>query len=270
MFFLKDIRKWRDVVKLPSLDDFDWEGEAKKSTDTLDGELKKNGLDRTMVATELVHMQMSGYFMTLTYLMGMTEALCALLEEPEEVKELFSYLSDFNVTIAKNTLKYFKPDVLYVSDDTATASNPFMSRKVWQDLIMPFHARVAKLARDEGIPVMMHCCGRCEDFIEDWVEFGVSAWNPAQVMNDLAGIKKKYGNKLTLIGCWDSSGPASWAGSGEELVRQAVRDCIDRYAAGGGFMFMGDIIGPADDQDFENRRRWMTTEYEAYRDHPYK
>jgi hypothetical protein len=79
---------------------------------------------------------------------------------------------------------------------------------------------------------MMHCCGRCEDFIEDWMSFGVSSWNPAQVMNDLAGIKKKYGNKMALIGCWDSSGPASWSGSSEDLVRQAVRDCIDRYAPG--------------------------------------
>jgi hypothetical protein len=270
IFILKDITRWRDVIKLPSLDGFDWEGQAKKALDTLDANLKSRGLDRSMVATQFNNMQMNGYFMTLTYLMGMTEALCALIEEPEAVEELFTCLNDFNLTVARNSIKYFKPDVFMVGDDTATAANPFMSRKTWQELIMPPHARMAKLAQDAGIPVMMHCCGRCEDFIEDWADFGVTSWNPAQVNNDLDGIKNKYGNKMVLIGCWDSSGPASWVGASEELVRQEVRNCIDRYASGGGFMFWGDIVGSPKEAEFNNRRRWITEEYEACREHPYK
>jgi hypothetical protein len=117
---------------------------------------------------------------------------------------------------------------------------------------------------------MMHNCGRCEDFIDDWMDYGVGSWNPAQVTNDLDAIKKKYGNKMVLIGCWDSQGPAGWPGASEALVRQTVRDTIDRHAAGGGFMFWGSIYGAKDDPEPENRKRWMTEEYEAYRAHPYK
>jgi hypothetical protein len=265
---LKDIRKWRDVIKLPSLDGFDWEADAKKSLAALDADLKSKGLDRSMVATAFMAGAGTGYFLNLANMMGMTEALCAFLEEPEAVHELFSYIADFADTIAKNAVKHLKPDVVMIGDDIATAENTFMSRKVWQDLIMPYHARQARIAREAGIPVMNHCCGHCEDFIEDWVNFGVSSWNPAQVMNDLTGIRKKYG--MTLIGCWDSSGPPSQPGAPEELVRQAVRDCIDRYAPGGGFMFVADIYGPPDDQNFLNHKRWITEEYEAYRATPYK
>jgi hypothetical protein len=89
-------------------------------------------------------------------------------------------------------------------------------------------------------------------------------------MNDLDGIKKKYGNKMALTGCWDSSGPAGYAGASEELVRQAVRDTIDRYASGGGFIFLGSTYGPDGDEDLVNRRKWMTSEYESYREHPCK
>jgi hypothetical protein len=270
IFILKDITKWRDVVKLPSLEGFDWEGQAKKALDALDADLKSKGLDRNMVATQLVDFPTSGYFLTLTSLMGMTEALCALLEEPEAVEELFTYINDFNLAIARNSIRYFKPDLLLVGDDTATATNPFMSRKTWQELIMPPHARMSRLALEAGVPVMMHCCGRCEDFIEDWADFGVTSWQPAQVMNDLDGIRKKYGNKMVFVGCWDSSGPASWIGASEEMVRQEVRNCIDRYAPGGGFMFWGDIAGSPKEEEFNNRRRWITEEYEAYREHPYK
>jgi hypothetical protein len=270
VYILKDIRKWREVIKLPSLEGYDWEGQAKKALDALDAGLKEKGLDRNMVATTFNTVPSFGYFMNLTNFLGMTEGLCALLEEPEAVHELFAYLADYADTIIKNGLKYFKPDVFSMGDDTATAINPFISRKTWQELIMPYHARHARLARDAGVPVMMHCCGRCEDFIEDWVSFGVSAWNPAQVMNNLTGIKKKHGNKFVLIGCWDSSGPASWPGASEELVRQAVRDCIDRYAPGGGFMFWADLVGSSSEPDYDDRKRWITEEYEAYREHPYK
>jgi hypothetical protein len=270
VILLKDITKWRDVIKLPSLEGFDWEGDAKKSLDALDANLKSKGLDRSMVATTYSANVGMGYFLNLANMMSMTEALCAFLEEPEAVHELFSYLADYADTIEKNAIKYLKPDVIQVGDDIATARNPFISRTTWQELIMPYHARQAKIAREADIPVMMHCCGRCEDFIEDWVDFGVSSWNPAQVVNDLDGIKKKYGNSMVLMGCWDSSGPASWVGASEELVRQAVRDCIDRYAPGGGFMFVADIVGSPKEAEFNNRKRWITEEYEAYREHPYK
>ena len=145
-----------------------------------------------------------------------------------------------------------------------------MSKQVWRDLIMPYHVRLGKQAQEKGLPVMMHNCGRCEDFIDDWMSYGVGSWNPAQVVNDLDGIKKKYGNKLVLIGCWDSQGPAGWPDATEEMVRQAVRECIDRFASGGGFMFWGSRYGAKDDKNFENQKRWMTEEYEAYREHPYK
>jgi hypothetical protein len=267
---LKDIRKWRDVIKLPSIEGYDWEGEAKKALDIVDADLKSKGVDRSMVATIFSAGVEMGFFLNLANFMGMTDALCAFLEEPEAVHELYAYLADFSDILLKNAIKHLKPDVILLGGDTATARNPFMSRKTWQEMIMPYDARQGILARDAGIPVMNHCCGRCEDFIEDWVSFGVGSWNPAQVMNDLDGIKKKYGNNLVLIGGWDTSGPVSQGGADEEMVRQAVRDCIDRYASGGGFMFYADILGSPSEPDYNNRLRWITEEYEAYRDKPYK
>jgi hypothetical protein len=267
-FILDDIRKWRDVIKLPSLAGFDWEGEAKKALNALDETLKKQGLNRDMVAINLgTHV---GYFQLVNNFMGFTEGLMALIEEPEAVMELYGYLADFYDEITKNALKYFKPDTLGITDDTATATNPFISKKIFQDVVKPYHARLGKLGMDAGVHIMMHNCGRCEDFIDDWMDYGVRSWNPAQVVNDLDGIKKRYGNNMVLVGCWDSSGPAGWVGAKEETVRQHVRDGIDRFATGGGFMFLGSTYGPVGDQEVENRRRWMTEEYEAYREHPYK
>jgi hypothetical protein len=260
-FMLDDIRKWRDVIKVPDISGFNWETLCKE-------DLENSKIDRNQSA--LIMGTHVGYFQHLMNFMGFTEGLCAMSEEPEAVKELYEYLSDFYVEVATKAIDQYKPDLMGITDDTAAAINPFISVKMFQELVKPYHARLGKIAMDRGIPVVMHNCGRCEDFIPDWIEYGVKAWNPAQLTNDLDGIKKKYGNSMVLIGCWDSSGPAGWNTATEELVRSKVRETIDRFAPGGGFMFYGSTYGPKGDESLANRRKWMTSEYEAYRETPYK
>ena len=252
-YILDDITKWRDVIKTPSLEGINWEMVARKSVEKI---------DRHESCVELG--MPGGFFQRLMGFMGFTEGLIALQEEPDEVMELYDYLCDFYERIVKNLIGYIKPDILGVTDDTATARSPFISREMYQQLIKPFHARLAKIGTDLDLPINMHNCGRCEDVIDDWRDFGVKLWNPAQVMNDLAGIKKKYGNSLILTGCWDTSGPAGWVGADEELVRQEVRDCIDKYAPGGGFCFWASFYGAKDDPQARNHALWITDEYNKY------
>ena len=252
-FILDDITKWRDVIKAPDISDIDWETMAKKDL---------SRIDRTQTAVS-AHIHV-GYFQSLCNFMGFNEGLMAMIEEPEEVYALFDYMSSFWVQICSKVRDYYKPDIWSVTDDTATATNPFISPETYRTLVKPFHAREAAFGVEMGIPIDMHNCGRCEDFIDDWLDFGITCWNPAQTMNDLKGIKKKYGNKLVLEGCWDSSGPAGWPGASEEVVKQAVRDTIDAYAPGGGFIFWASTYGEPDDEDFLNRKRWITEEYDAY------
>jgi uroporphyrinogen-III decarboxylase len=205
-----------------------------------------------------------GYFQQLMAFMGFSEGLCAMYEEPEEVMALFDYMCEFYTEVTKKCLEYYKPDLVELTDDTATARNPFISVDMFRELVKPYHKAQMQPVVDAGLPMFMHNCGRCEDFIEDWFDCGVTAWNPAQVMNDLDGIKKKYGNRLGLCGCWDSSGPVGWPSATEELIRQAVRDTIDRFAPGGGFCFWGSVYGPVGDKATGDRKRWLTEEYESY------
>jgi hypothetical protein len=252
-FILDDITKWRDIVKAPDISDIDWEAMAKKG-------LERINRDVSAVVTRL-HF---GYFQQLMAFMGFNEGLCAMYEEPDEVLELFTYLGDFYTKVIQKCLEYYKPDFVELSDDTATARNPFISIDMYRKLVKPFHKAEMQPVMDAGLPVMMHNCGRCEDFIEDWFDCGITAWNPAQVVNDLDGIKKKYGNRLGFCGCWDTSGPVNWSDATEEMTRQAVRDCIDRFAPGGGFCFRGGTLGPIGDEATNNRRRWISEEYDSY------
>ncbi|MCL2137530.1 MAG: veratrol--corrinoid protein metyltransferase [Coriobacteriia bacterium] len=261
-FILDDITKWRDVIKAPDISNIDWEIACKKDLEA-----------RGDISESVIQLgNPNGFFMTLMNFMGFDQGLMAMYEEPEEVKALFDYLADFYCSISDQLMKYWGDivDFVGVGDDTATEDNPFISPEMHHELIRPYHARVTKAAMDRGMPVMMHCCGRCEDFIEDWISYGVTAWNPAQLKNDLDGIKAKYGNSLVLTGCWDSTGPAGWPDATEELIKETVRATMNRFGKGGGHMFFGSFYGFEGDPQLENRRRWMSEAYEAYREEPYK
>jgi len=260
-FLLDDIRKWRDVVKLPDISDIDWEKVAKDDL----GKLTVNPADVACLGGGS-----GGYFMPLMNLMGFTNGLISFYDEPDEVKAFFAYLCDFYQEVIKNVMEYYPVDVFTVGDDTATATNPFISPDMYREFIKPYISKNTEIARNRGLPIMMHNCGRCEDSIDDWIDFGVCAWNPAQIINDLEGIKAKYGNKMVLVGCWDSSGPAGWDNCSEELMRSEVDRVIDTFAPGGGFIFWGSTYGPPESQSLINRRTWMTSQYEARRFDPYK
>lgn len=256
-FILKDITKWRDVIKAPDLTDVNWELVCKRDLDNL-------YFDRN--ETALTFGTHVGYFQLLMNFMGFTEGLCAMYEEPEYVRELEEYLCDFYSTIMLNCVDYYKPEIINCTDDTATAKDSFISLETYRELIKPVHARQMQIAVDRGIPVAMHNCGRCEDFIQDWMDFGVKYWDPAQYMNDLVAVKEKFWKKynFSIVGGYDLHVPANHPSVTEESVRAEVRELIDKLGLGGGYVFAGGALGPDDDEYVQTVNRWVFDEVDTY------
>ncbi len=252
-FILKDICDWRDVIKLPDLSEYDFEAEAKEQLSRIDR-------NETAVIFDLS----AGFFQLLVEFMGFTEGLMAMFTDPDEVKAMLAYISDFTEEVNRKCFHYYEPDQVSIVDDTATWKNPFFSVQMYRDLIKPFHAQQAKIGTELGLKVDMHNCGRCEDFIDDWMDMGVVSWNPAQTSNDLLGIKKRYGNSLILTGCWDARGELARPDVTEEMVKDSVKKAIETYAPGGGYMFQGSFLGEIGDEETAKKNRWIAEAYEEY------
>ena len=254
-FILKDIRQWRDVIKVPDISSIDWEAMAKKDFEFFHADPEKS----------LISMGSHfGYFQYLMAFMGFNEGLCAMYEEPEEVAALMDYLCDFFCKVIESSIDYYKPDVFDMCDDTASERSPFISREMYQELIKPFNDRQAKIARDRGIAISMHCCGHCEEFIDDWRDFGVSMWNPAQTSNDLKAIKEKYGNSLIITGGWDGRDMLLRDDVTEEEIKDSVYRTIDMLAPGGGYIFAGGFLGAMGDDSNKQKNQWIREAAEEY------
>jgi len=247
-FILDDITRWRDVIKFPDFSGVDWEAVSKKDTANYDPEFPKGGS------------LCLGFFQNVASFMGFTEGLIACAEEPEEVKALVNYLCDGYLGLADNFLKYYKPDFIMFGDDIATEHRPFVSLETFQDIFAPVWRRFIKYFKERGYPAVHHNCGRFELFVDDIVDMGFNAWDPAQISNDLVGIKKKYGRKLMLMGCIDPIPLLPHMNPTEEQCRAAVKDALDTFAPGGGFAYLSDLW---DAHPFSPEVvRWVNDEYE--------
>ena len=222
-FALKDITKWRDVIKAPPVPAFDWDDMAKK-------ELAPFNREQVAISIALGFQP----FQQIVALMGFNETLIALYEEPETVKEMLNYMADWYVPIIQKIVDHYRPDMCAIADDTAAKDFPFFSPAIYEDIFKPIYTRVSKPVTETGAPIDFHNCGKCEAFVGHMIDFGVRYWNPAQAENDLDGLKKKYGNKIAICGGWDTNLPIT---ATEEQAREAVRAYIDLFAPGGGFVY---------------------------------
>ena len=244
---IDDITKWPEQLKIRDVTGRDWEGYYKKISENLDRE------------NTCVSIDGGDYFLTLVSLMSFEGALLAMHEEPEAVMELLEHISKFYTMVLKKQLHYLKPEIYVLMDDDSAYRAPFFSLEMYRRIFKPFHKLHAEIVRDAGCMIDRHDCGKCEQFIDDWLEIGVSAWNPAQITNDCAGIKKKYGNRLALSGCWDGQ---RWLGkrADEKELRDALAEYVDTFAPGGGFTFSA-MMGGAMDDPIANENREMIKKF---------
>lgn len=227
------ITDWQKIVKFPDLEAIDWQA-------MVDTEISMMPVDRTLKAIEFGCG--NGVFERLAALMGFEEALMALAEEPEACNDLMTAITDYKIEFAKKVKQYYKPDLFTNYDDIATERGLFMSPATYRELIKPHHKRLNDAVRELGMIPVQHTCGYCEPLIEDIIETGAAVWTSVQPTNDIAGMQKKYGDKIVLMGGFDTNGAAGAADATLETRIAEVHRCFDEYGQQPGFIFFGFVL----------------------------
>ena len=250
-FMIDDITKWRDIVKIPDWSDVDWEQAAKD-------DLAKYDRSKMLIMPDSV----TGFFHGLINFMGFTEGLLACYEYPEEVKDMMETICDYQIGVAKNIIKYYKPDCLWLPDDICTARAPFVSKEMFEELFMPSWKRYVEVFTDAGIPSQLHCCGAADPLIDDFVECNFASWE-AQPQNDFKRLKEKHGNKLAVVGGFSTAALMDPEKT-EEEVRESVRSWLKMIASDGGYVWMGTgFMMREQDPVKKEHIRWISEEFDG-------
>ena len=217
-----DVTKWREQLAIPSLDDKDWSECAAKAA----------AVDRSQYFVEYFCAQ--GLFERSHFLMGMEEAFCAYLEEPEAMFEMLTAIADYKKRAIKEAARRLKPDVIFFQDDWGSKQNLFLPPDVWREMIKPLQKEIADVIHECGMTYVHHADCICEPIAEDMVDIGIDIWQGVIPQNDIVAIQEKTGGKLAMIGGID--GPSiDNPDTSEEAIVAEVRRCIDTYCPAGRF-----------------------------------
>lgn len=132
-------------------------------------------------------------------------------------------------------------DALFVcGTDFGTQHSQFCSVDTFNSLYAPYYRRVNDWVHvHTGWKTMKHSCGAVLPFIESFIECGFDALNPVQCSAtdmDPVRLKRAFGDRLVFWGGGVDTQKTLPFGTPEEVYRE-VRERIDIFAPGGGFVF---------------------------------
>ncbi len=144
-----------------------------------------------------------GFDVTHSWMMGTENALIAMMEEPDLMKDMFdTYLSRCQQLFGRIWDAGYHFDEINWPDDMGYKGTTFFSPDMYRQLVKPYHARAAQWAHDRGIYARLHSCGNITTLIPDIIDAGLDALNPLEVKAGVDGpaVKQRYGKQLVLYG----------------------------------------------------------------------
>ncbi len=220
-----DVEKWKEVLHAPPVAEmkFDWapflaQQEAARA---------QGKLSLTMVPV--------GNFELLRNLTGFENCLINMLEEPEIMREIADYISDYRMECYKQIVENLHPDVLFQHDDWGAKEYMLMSPDTWREIIKPGYVKLYKYLHDNGVMIMHHSDSFLEPIIEDMEELGIDIWQGALPQNDIVKIQSQLKTNMIMMGGIDAA-KTDFADVTEEQVRAEVRRVCETYIPGGHFI----------------------------------
>lgn len=212
----KDITRWKEYVKNPNmvLGEEAWK----------DCIAQANSIDRKeKFVTAKVF---CGLFEKLHYLLGMEDAMCAFYDEPEAMHDLIDYLTEFELEVAAETIKYTHPDCLFHHDDWGSQRSLFISRDMFDEFLLEPYKKIYGYWKANGVEVIVHhtdCYSA--DLAPEMIEMGIDVFQGAIDTNNIPELIKNYGPKLSIQGGLNN-GKYDKAGWTVEEVRKGLGDLL--------------------------------------------
>jgi uroporphyrinogen decarboxylase len=137
-----------------------------------------------------------------------------------------------------------KPDfVLLGASGTITMQSPKLARQ----FCLPTIKKLTAMAREAGVPTMLHSCGK-ERILVQWCaeETDLGCINPLEIPPmgdcDLADLKQRFGKQIALMGNLHTS-EVMLFGSPEDVKRESLKAILAAGQGGGFILSTGDQCG---------------------------
>ncbi len=236
-FLVKNRRDWEEHIRPHLVDESNY---ARRLA------LEKYRQTRADCARKNVFLSTAvlGAFDAMNALCGHECVLTGMALDPDWIREMCDVYA--TITIDMLEIAYEKeglPDGLWVWDDLGFKQRPFMSPAMYRELVFPAHHRLFSFGHSKGLPVVLHCDGLVESLIPSLIEAGIDCLQPleSKAGMDLLKIKKKFGDRIALIGGMDVRALLT---NDVEAVRRELESKVPGAMEGGGYVLQIDHSAP--------------------------
>jgi uroporphyrinogen decarboxylase len=129
--------------------------------------------------------------------------LMGMATDPDWVKDMVN-------TYARLTIELWEvlfaeeglPDGIWFYEDMGYKQHPFMSPRMYKEIVQPGHKLTIQWAKERRLPVIMHSCGFIEPLIPGMIEAGIDCLQVIEVKAgmDLIKLYKNFGDVLSFMG----------------------------------------------------------------------
>lgn len=185
-------------------------------------------------------------FETAWLMRDMQDFMQDLLLNEELAHAIVENITRIRVKQARNFAKA-GVDILRLGDDMVSQQGLMMSKETYRAFFKPRIKTIVEAAKEVNpdIIIFMHCCGKVEEIIDDFIEAGVEVLNPLQPeCNDLKMIHSKYKDRLSF---WGGIGVQSVLpqGSAEDVTAKVIETKELLGKEGGLLLAPAHILDPA-------------------------
>jgi len=94
------------------------------------------------------------------------------------------------------------PDGIWYYEDMGFKQHPFMSPRMYRQILQSAHALTVGFAKAHKLPVIMHSCGYVEPLLPGMIEAGIDCLQVIEVKAgmDLLKLYRDFGDRISLMG----------------------------------------------------------------------
>jgi hypothetical protein len=167
----------------------------------------------------------------------------SLIQRTDFVKAVFAHMTEIglkNLELFRQAVGERIQVIIVSSTDFGGQNGPLISPALYRELFKSFHREMNDwIHENTSWKSFMHNCGSIYDLLPDIREAGFDILNPIQISAAKMipeDLKKEFGNEFTLWGGGADTQRTLPFGTPEEVKRQ-VKELIETFKTGGGFVF---------------------------------
>jgi uroporphyrinogen-III decarboxylase len=184
-----------------------------------------------------------GIFGTPRDILGAEELLVSFHTEPDLVKDMMNYLTDFWIRLYEKVTAKVKVDCIHIWEDMSYKGGMLISPTMFREFMTPCYKRITDFAQANNVDIVsVDSDGDCSELAELLVDAGVNLLWPfeRQAGNDLLEYRRRF-PRLGMMGGFDKTAMAK----GKEAIDQEM-EIISEMLKFGGFIPSPDHLIPHD------------------------